>query len=250
MQQFNILQTTVHYENPSTILEKIWAATKNRSSFVHIVSINPEILVQAATDHTFNQAIAASQTHIIDGVGVSAAIQMLYGTHVERIAGVDLMEKVLNQGGEQGLCIGLIGAQASLAEEIASCYGHKYPNAQFFGVPGFSRIAEAKKSEEIALFELITARKPHILFFAFGSPAQEIWIEQHKVQLSRIVCIGVGGAFDMIGGRVKRAPKWVRQLNLEWLFRLGIQPWRLGRQMRLLKFVKDVASQYLRMRLN
>ncbi len=243
MQQFKVLETVVHYEDNATILEKIWGATKNRAKFLHIVSINPEILVQASTDTAFNQAIAASQTHIVDGVGVSTAIQMLYGVHVERMTGVDLMQKVLREGGEQGLCIGLIGAQASLAEELARCYQAKYPQAHYFGTHGFARISEAKKEEEMAIFELITIRRPHILFFAFGSPAQEIWIEKHKSQLGGVVCIGVGGAFDMLGGRVKRAPKWVRELKLEWLFRLLLQPWRMSRQMRLITFVKAVVAQ-------
>lgn len=76
-----------------------------------------------------------------------------------------------------------------------------------------------------------------ILFVAFGSPKQEIWIAENLDKLPVKVAIGVGGAFDFVSGKVKRAPVWVRKIGLEWLFRLILQPWRIKRQLRLFKFV-------------
>lgn len=76
-----------------------------------------------------------------------------------------------------------------------------------------------------------------ILFVAFGSPKQEIWIAENLDKLPVRVAIGVGGAFDFVSGKVKRAPVWVRKIGLEWLFRLILQPWRIKRQLRLFKFV-------------
>ncbi len=84
-----------------------------------------------------------------------------------------------------------------------------------------------------------------ILFVAFGSPKQEIWISENLDKLPVKVAIGVGGAFDFISGKVKRAPVWVRKIGLEWLFRLIIQPWRIKRQLALLEFVYLVLKEKL-----
>ncbi len=75
------------------------------------------------------------------------------------------------------------------------------------------------------------------MFVAFGSPEQEKWIYQNRASLQGVTCIGVGGAFDFIGGRVGRAPRLIQKIGLEWLFRLVKQPWRWKRQLRLVEFV-------------
>jgi N-acetylglucosaminyldiphosphoundecaprenol N-acetyl-beta-D-mannosaminyltransferase len=79
---------------------------------------------------------------------------------------------------------------------------------------------------------------------AFGSPNQELWIEHHKKEFKNCVVMGVGGAFDFLGGRVMRAPLFIRQLGFEWFFRLLIQPWRLRRQMRLVRFLGLVIQEF------
>ncbi len=82
----------------------------------------------------------------------------------------------------------------------------------------------------------MTDFKPHLVFVAFGSPWQELWIERHRNQFQNCVVMGVGGAFDFLGGKVPRAPVIIRRLGFEWLFRLIVQPWRLRRQLRLVRF--------------
>jgi N-acetylglucosaminyldiphosphoundecaprenol N-acetyl-beta-D-mannosaminyltransferase len=80
-------------------------------------------------------------------------------------------------------------------------------------------------------------KKVDILFVAFGSPKQEIWLSENLKKLPVKVAMGVGGSFDFISGRVSRAPRILRALGLEWLFRLVIQPWRIKRQLSLLAFI-------------
>lgn len=84
-----------------------------------------------------------------------------------------------------------------------------------------------------------------ILFVAFGAPKQEFWIKENLDKIPVKVSVGVGGAFDYISGRVPRAPFFVRKLGMEWLFRLVIQPWRIKRQLSLLKFIWLVAREKL-----
>jgi N-acetylglucosaminyldiphosphoundecaprenol N-acetyl-beta-D-mannosaminyltransferase len=86
-----------------------------------------------------------------------------------------------------------------------------------------------------------------ILFVAFGAPKQEFWINENLEKLPVKVAVGVGGAFDYISGKIPRAPKFVRSIGLEWLFRLVVQPWRIKRQLSLLKFIYLVIKERIRM---
>ena len=92
---------------------------------------------------------------------------------------------------------------------------------------------------------IINHQSCNILFVAFGSPKQEEWISQNLQKIDVRVAIGVGGAFDFISGKVARAPLWIRNLGLEWLFRLIRQPWRAKRQIALVKFVFLVIKEKL-----
>ena len=103
------------------------------------------------------------------------------------------------------------------------------------------------------MVKYLSAKKPlaiskmsaDILFVAFGSPKQEMWIAQNLRRIDVRIAIGVGGAFDFISGKVARAPLWIRNLGLEWLFRLIVQPWRAKRQIALVKFVFLVIKERL-----
>ncbi|MGB3020405.1 MAG: WecB/TagA/CpsF family glycosyltransferase, partial [Microgenomates group bacterium] len=83
----------------------------------------------------------------------------------------------------------------------------------------------------------------HLIFVAFGSPYQEKWIYENRASLQGITCIGVGGAFDFLSGRVARAPKLIQSIGLEWLYRLMRQPWRWRRQLQLPVFIYLVLKQ-------
>src|SRR4030042_3413453 len=118
-----------------------------------------------------------------------------------------------------------IGVKYDLAEELANCYSKKYAQNTFFGIKGIDNIKKVKKTEEDRIFSIITDIKPHFLFIAFGSPDQEIWLWNHRSKLKGIICMGVGGAFDYLIGKVKRPLPFIRNFGLEWLYRLIIQSW-------------------------
>jgi len=84
-----------------------------------------------------------------------------------------------------------------------------------------------------------------LIFVAFGSPAQELWLYKHRGKFKGIVCMGVGQGFDVLSGQVKRAPLLLRKIGLEWLYRLITQPWRWRRQLRLVKFLWLVFKEKL-----
>jgi len=240
-----ILGINVNVENKKETLEKIKKYFKKTNDFCHIVSLNPENIVIALENKEFKKIIETAQIQIIDGIGIVLASRLL-GVDVEkRYSGVDLVIDLLNLASKMRLRVLLIGARQNLAEKLADCYQKKFSYAKFFGLEGILDIKNPKKEEERKIFSIITNFKPHLVLVAFGSPDQELWIESHKKEFSNCVVMGVGGAFDFLGGVVPRAPVFLRKVGLEWFFRLLVQPWRWKRQLRLLKFSRLVIKDFL-----
>ncbi|MFN4212841.1 MAG: WecB/TagA/CpsF family glycosyltransferase [Microgenomates group bacterium] len=236
MKSNKILDITIPSDNRKNILYKIKKYIHRPTGFFHIVSLNPENLVVACENKEFKKVIETAQIKLIDGVGVVLAARLLGVKVGERVAGVELMEELIRFASKMRLRVLLIGARGNLAERLANCYQRKYPEAKFFGLEGIEDIKNPQKTEEEKIFSIVADFKPHLVFVAFGSPDQELWLAHHHKQFSGAVCMGVGGAFDFLAGKVPRAPSILRRLGLEWLFRLLIQPWRWRRQLRLVKF--------------
>ncbi len=228
------------------ILEKIKMGISQHDQFFHLVSLNPENLVIAQKNTRFKKVVKTAQIRIIDGVGVVLACRLLGIKYGEKVPGVDLMEELLTMAGELCLRVLFIGGKGNLANNLVDCYQKKFPKAKFFGLEGIKDIKNPKKEEEEKIFSIVSDFKPHLVFVAFGSPDQELWIEHHKNKFNRCVIMGVGGGFDFLGGRVPRAPAFIRRLGFEWLFRLFVQPWRWRRQLRLVEFVWLVGKEWIK----
>ncbi|GIW64753.1 MAG: N-acetylmannosaminyltransferase [Patescibacteria group bacterium] len=238
-----ILGITIFKQSKKDILEKIKKYIEKPQSFFHIVSLNPENLVIAQENQNFKKVIETAQIKIIDGVGVVIASRILNIGIGERFSGVDLMKELLDLAGKRRLRVLFIGGKPKLAEKLADCYSKKYPKAKFLGVEGIKDIKNPLKKEEKEIFSIVTDLKPHFVFVAFGSPFQELWIERHKKNFDGCLVMGVGGAFDFLGGVVPRAPVFIQKIGLEWLFRLIVQPWRWRRQLRLIRFLYLVIKE-------
>lgn len=219
------------------VLEKIKKGLKEQRDFFHIVSLNPENFVIAQENELFKKVLQKAQLRIIDGIGVVLAARILNLRIGERITGVDLMEELIQLAGEQRLKVLLIGGKEKLANDLSICYQKLFPKAKFIGIEGVKNIKKVKFREEKKIFSIVSLFKPHLVFVAFGSPYQELWLWKNRKRLKGCICLGVGGGFDFLSGRVIRAPLFLRRLGLEWLFRLSIQPWRFKRQLRLIKFL-------------
>ncbi len=237
MQTNSIFQIIKKTESKEKVLEKIKKYTIYPKDYLHIVSLNPEIIVIASEQKKFEKVVREAQIKLVDGIGVVWAARTLGIKIGERIAGVDVMKDLLTMANDLRLRVLLIGGRPNLALRLAQCYRELYPQANFKGIEGIENIAIPTQSEEKELFSIVSAYKPHFVFVSFGSPEQELWIDRHKDKFSKMVCIGVGGAFDYEAGRVERAPSFLRSIGLEWLFRLLVQPWRWRSQLRLLQFI-------------
>lgn len=239
----NLLDLEINAYPKKIVLEKIKKYIQRPIGFYHLVSINPEIAVIAHKNKLFKRVVNTAQMHIIDGFGIVLAGRLLGLSLPSRLTGVDLMQEVVGMAANERLTVMLIGGKGNLAETLADCYNRQYSEAKFIGIEGIKNIVKPTKKEQETILSIVSNRKPRILLVAFGSPFQELWIWQNRHKLKGIVCIGVGGAFDYLGGRLKRAPIFMRKLGLEWLFRLVNQPWRIKRQIRLIKFVYLVFRQ-------
>lgn len=185
----------------------------------YIVTTNPEFIMTAQQDPIFKKILNGADLSIPDGIGLK-----LTGKVKNRISGVDLMEKLVEKSVDWSSTVGFLGGRDGVAAKTAERLLQKYPDLKISFV-----------SSDLSTNYKLPATD--LLFVAFGHPKQEKWIYQNLSKLPIKIAMGVGGSFDYISGKVPRAPQWLRDLGLEWLFRLIIQPWRIKRQLRLLKYI-------------
>jgi len=197
----------------------------------------------AQDDEEYRNILSQGDIQIVDGVGIAIGGSILGIDVGKRVTGVDLMENILQDLNHSGLRVMLLGGGENIAEKIVLCYKKKYPHISFYGMRGISSIQDPHMTEEAAIFSIVADYKPQILFVAFGSPWQEKWIWNHRGELAGVICMGVGGGFDFVSGKVARAPHFLRSIGLEWFYRLMRQPWRVRRQIRLIRFMLLIFKQ-------
>ncbi|HKZ34321.1 MAG TPA: WecB/TagA/CpsF family glycosyltransferase [Patescibacteria group bacterium] len=211
-----------------------------------VVTPNPEFLVTARSDKDFRFILNKADLAIPDGVGIVLAARLMGYEMKERVAGVDLVEGVCKYCEENGLRVMFFGGRGNVAEKTYECLIGTYSKLSGTFLPGPNDIGHLTNEEKNYLLTSLSESKPDVLFIAFGAPRQEKWIYQNLREIPAKVTIGVGGAFDMISGKVSRAPVVLRKLGFEWLWRLVQEPWRWKRQLRLLRFVALVSVFWLR----
>jgi N-acetylglucosaminyldiphosphoundecaprenol N-acetyl-beta-D-mannosaminyltransferase len=145
----------------------------------------------------------------------------------ERVAGADLVLRLCERGAPKGRRIFLLGGPPGVAEQAAQELLRGYPGLVIAGTecPPFR---EWTAEEQAALVERIRATRPDLLFVAFGQPKGELWIAENHQAAGATVAVQVGGSFDFITGRLRRAPRWMQRSGLEWLYRFLQEPRRLG----------------------
>lgn len=200
----------------------------------YIVTPNPEFVVQAQKDKNFKDLLNRADMSLPDGVGVVIASVLKYGHKINRLPGTDMTEWLIGRLASSGVRVALVGGLDDAAEKAAKILRQRYGNENIFGF------------KDGATLEEINKVRPRLVFVGMGSPKQEFWMVQNMKNLpSGKIFMGVGGAFDFISGKVRRAPRWVRKAGLEWFFRLILQPWRWKRALKatfvfLYYIIKDI----------
>lgn len=202
-----------------------------------ILAVNPEKVMKAQHDPVLRRALDGAGLLIPDGIGVVYAVRMLWGEHISRVPGAELMPAICGLAAKRGYKVFLFGASHEVNEQAVAKLQHRYPGIPIVGHhDGY--VDEAQMPH---LIDEINVSGAQILFVALGSPKQELWMEKYLPQLHHIrVCQGVGGTFDVIAGRVRRAPAAFRRANLEWFYRLITEPKRALRQVVLPQFTLAV----------
>ncbi len=216
-------------------LLKIIKKWLEEGSKLHLVMTpNPEQVVQSRENQSFLSALQSADLLLPDGVGLIWASRILGRLLSEKISGIWLVEKLLQLAQQQELKVLVIGGR-----EYAQSDQIKYQGYSLNWTAGHKQVARPTRDEEAELEARIKELQPEIVFVAFGAPQQELWLVKHRSLLEENkvkIAMAVGGSFDFLLGKVKRAPSWWRKVGLEWLFRLIVEPWRWRRQLRLLHF--------------
>lgn len=243
MNNLKLLNFNLNFVDYSDILELIKKDILKKGKFAQIISLNPENFMTMTQQSKFAKLVTTSQTLIPDGVGIVWAVKLLTGTVLTRLPGVELMDRLISDANQYRLRCLLIGGSGNLAELTTNCYQRQYPELTIMGIEGVKDINQPTKAEITTIKQIVRNTKPSLVFVAFGSPAQELWIEANKALFKGSLVIGVGGSFAMLSHVLPRAPVIIRKLGFEWLFRLIQEPWRFRRQKQLLNFVALVLRQ-------
>lgn len=189
-----------------------------------IATPNPEMLIEAQKNPAFLEILQKSALNLPDGAGLLWASRRINEPLPERITGTDMFEALCMH--PQIPPVFLLGAAPGIAESAARVLVERNPHLRIAGT--FS--GSADPFEEQSIISRINASGAQILFVAFGAPKQELWLARNLSKMPSIrVGMGIGGAFDFLAGKQKRAPQWMRSAALEWLYRLIREPRRIGR---------------------
>lgn len=208
-----------------------------------IVTANPEMIYASQFDSKLKQLLNSADLVTPDGEGIVWAAKFLGLPVPQRVTGIDLLQKLLPIAANCGWRVFFLGGSPGVASTAAEKVEQEYPGIKIAHYHGYFKPGK----EEQQVLQKIKSFKPHLLFVGLGAPRQELWIAEHYRELAVPVSVGVGGSFDVLSGKVKRAPVLAQRFKLEWLARLISQPSRLRRQTVLPKFVVNVFLQKIKL---
>jgi N-acetylglucosaminyldiphosphoundecaprenol N-acetyl-beta-D-mannosaminyltransferase len=221
----------------------------------YAVTPNPEMLLTADENPEFKKILKGAALSVPDGIGVlwashhmssarsKSRIERFFkllgslstivfnpdkvrGELPERVTGIDLFSRIIEESQKHKWRIFLLGAKPGVAKKAVDIFVKKYPEVIFAGTYAGSPVT----AEEDEIRSVINSSKADMLFVAYGSPAQELWISRNLPKLETVkMAMGVGGAFDFASENVKRAPRFMRKVGLEWLWRVIREPSRIKR---------------------
>ena len=204
-----------------------------------VVTANPEILDNATRTPALHALINRAALVTADGQGVLLAGRILGTPFPARVTGIELAEALCRESAARGLSLYFLGAEPGVVDEAAANMRAQYPGVRIVGTHhGYFR-----KEGPAAVLADIKATQPDIVLVGMGSPYQEQFIDEELTRLGVPVAIGVGGSFDVLSGRVERAPELFIRLRLEWLYRIASDRKRWKRALALPRFVLKVLRQ-------
>ncbi len=226
--QTTLLGVSINTETLPQVKEKIKQFLNSNKQHI-VVTPNPEFLVNAQKDREFKKILNSADLAIADGVGMKMAAK-LYGEKVHRITGVDFIWDLCDIAAKQNKSVFLLGGAPGVAQAASEKITKKYPTISIVGATDGGKFSDEGEAVNQHIISQINQAQPDVLIVALGQVKQEKCIARYLAQLPTVrIAIGVGGAFDFISGKIRRAPKILRKNGFEWLYRLLQQPKRARR---------------------
>ncbi len=188
--------------------------------------VNPDCLNVAWKNGEYRNALLEADRVLPDGIGIHLGCRMLGQALQANVNGTDMFPLLCEAAAREQLPIYLLGARPDIAQAAAENMVQRYPQLKIVG----ARDGYFQPEEEEAVVDAINCSGARILLVAFGAPRQELWLRRWRDRLVPPVSMGVGGLFDFYSGRIARAPVWMREMGLEWVFRLMQEPGRMWRR--------------------
>jgi N-acetylglucosaminyldiphosphoundecaprenol N-acetyl-beta-D-mannosaminyltransferase len=192
---------------------------------LQVVTLNPEMMMQGDLNPELGGILKDANLVLPDGAGLVWALRKR-GHSVKRLPGIEFSESLLGWAAETNQPVAFIGAAQDVLTLAIENLQKRFPGLRVvYQHHGFFQPGE----EERQIVQACVEAQPKIVLVALGVPRQEIWIHRYKSLFSGAVMVGVGGSLDVWSGKTLRAPAWMRRLNLEWLYRITSEPWRIKR---------------------
>jgi len=185
------------------------------------VAINPHKAGKARLDRDLYATLNGADMHICDGVGIALAARLLLGKRISRCTGVQLFFELLKEAAQRRWKVFLLGASPESSELACSNLLRMYPHLRIVDY------AHGYFEDSSTIVTQINESQADLLFVAMGSPKQEFWISENRSRINALFCMGIGGTLDVVSGKARWAPNWVRRLGLEWAYRTIHRPHRL-----------------------
>lgn len=226
MNKIHILNASIHDLSMQETLQ-IVESTISKGEQLHHVVVNAGKIVAMQKDLQLRQSVNKSDLINADGQAVVWASKVLGKPLKERVAGIDLMVNLVQLAHQKNYKIFFFGAKEKVVKKVVETYTNKYsPNI----IAGY-RNGYFKKDEEQSIATQIAKSGANILFVAISSPTKENFLFENKSLLQKInFVMGVGGSFDVVAGKVKRAPLWMQRVGLEWFYRFAQEPKRMWKR--------------------
>lgn len=249
----NLFGIRIDQKSKEQVLQIIKSSVKSRKK-LYVVTLNTELLIASKSDNKINNLVNQANLIIPESSGLYLADHYL-GSNLSlkfakllfsgwltllgkrrtlpiRFSGVDLAYAVADLASKFNFKLLLLGGQEGTANRASIELKKLFPNLNVVGLSG-GKVGEDNRQILAAVKQV----QSDIMLVGFGQPKQEKWIFENLPLIPAVVAIGVGGTLDYMAGSVVRAPKFLQKIGLEWLFRLILQPWRVKRQLALLKFI-------------
>ncbi len=206
----------------------------------YCVTPNAEIVYESLHNDAFRELLNEASLVLPDGAGVVLGAKILGTPLKEKVAGIEFGEEICSILAQTGGRLYLLGGKPGIAKAAGEKLVEKYPGLTICGT------ADGYFTDETQVVAKVNEARPDVLFVCLGAPKQEQFIQKHFEELNATLMLGLGGSLDGYAGVAQRAPRWMIDMSLEWLYRLCKEPRRLGRMMRLPKFVGVCVGEKLR----